>query len=62
MVIERLHANLELAQRALLNIVDVIDTLPHESAGASKFAVMTARDRISPEARERLKLLVGDYL
>lgn len=62
MVIERLHANLELAQRALLNIVDVIDTLPHESAGASKFAIMSARDRISPEALERLKLLVGDYL
>jgi 5'-methylthioadenosine phosphorylase len=62
MVIERLHANLELAQKAIVNIVEAVETLPHESAGAMKFAVMTARERITPEAKERLKLLAGDYL
>jgi 5'-methylthioadenosine phosphorylase len=62
MVIERLHANLELAQKAIINIVAGVDALPHESAGAMKFAVMTARERITAEARERTKLLVGRYL
>lgn len=58
-VIERLHANLELAQKAIVNIVDSVDELPHESAGAMRFAVMTARERISAEAKERLALLAG---
>ncbi|MCS6848684.1 MAG: S-methyl-5'-thioadenosine phosphorylase [Anaerolineae bacterium] len=62
MVIQRLNDNLALAQRAIANLAPVVATLPHESAGAMKYAVMTARDRISPEARERLRLLVGDYL
>ncbi|PJF48690.1 MAG: S-methyl-5'-thioadenosine phosphorylase [Chloroflexi bacterium] len=62
MVIQRLNDNLALAQRAIANLAPVVATLPHESAGAMRYAVMTARDRISPEARERLHLLVGDYL
>ena len=60
MVIERLHANLEVAQKAIVNIVSAVDALPHESAGAMKFAVMTARDRISAEAKARVKLLTGE--
>lgn len=62
MVIQRLNDNLALAQRAIANLAPVVATLPHESAGAMRYAVMTARDRISPEARERLRLLVGNYL
>ena len=62
MVIERLHKNLSLAQKAISNLTGVMDTLPHETSGAMRYAVMTAADRISPEARERLKLLVGEYL
>jgi 5'-methylthioadenosine phosphorylase len=62
MVIQRLNDNLALAQRAIANLTAVIPNLPHESAGAMRFAVMTARDRISAEARERLRLLIGDYL
>jgi 5'-methylthioadenosine phosphorylase len=62
MVVQRLNDNLALAQRAIANLTAVISSLPHESAGAMRFAVMTARDRISPEARERLRLLIGDYL
>ncbi len=62
MVIQRLNDNLALAQRAIANLAPVVAALPHESAGAMRYAVMTARDRISPEAREKLRLLVGDYL
>jgi 5'-methylthioadenosine phosphorylase len=62
MVIERLQANLELAQKAIVNIVDSVDELPHESAGAMRCAVMTAGERIDEEAKERVALLAGDYL
>lgn len=62
MVIERLHANLALAQKAITNIVAVVGGLPHESAGAMRYAIMTAHDRIPPETRERIKLLAGEYL
>ncbi len=62
MVIERLSANLALAQRAIANLAPVVSTLPHETAGAMSTAVITARDAIPPAARERVKLLVGKYL
>lgn len=62
MVIERLHKNLSLAQKAIANLTGVMDTLPHETRGAMRYAVMTSRDRIPPAARERLSLLVGEYL
>ncbi len=61
-VIERLHANLALAQQAIVKILAGVDTLPHECAGAMRFAVMTAHDRITPDARDRVALLTGDYL
>lgn len=62
MVIQRLNDNLALAQRAIANLAPLASSLPHESAGAMRYAIMTARDRISPEARERVRLLVGNYL
>lgn len=62
MVIQRLNDNLALAQRAIANLVAVVPSLPHESEGAMRFALMTARDRIPPEVRERVRLLVGQYL
>jgi 5'-methylthioadenosine phosphorylase len=62
MVIERLNANLELAQKAIRSLIEVVPGLPHESAGAMRDAILTAWDRISPQARERVKLLVGDIL
>ncbi|HEY3291556.1 MAG TPA: S-methyl-5'-thioadenosine phosphorylase [Anaerolineae bacterium] len=61
MVIERLNANLALAQKVISALVPVIPHLPHECDGAMSSAVMTARDRITPEARERVNLLVGKY-
>ncbi len=62
MVIQRLHANLAIAQQAIARLSATIPALPHESAGAMKYAVMTAANHISPATRERLKLLVGPYL
>lgn len=62
MVIQRLHANLALAQQAIARLASTVPALPHETEGAMKFAVMTASDRIPPAARDRLSLLVGRYL
>lgn len=62
MVIQRLHANLAIAQQAIARLVETVPSLPHETAGAMQYAVMTARDRIGPEARARLAAIVGAYL
>ena len=63
MVIERLHANLSIAQQAITNIAPVIASLPHESEGFMRSAVMTtARDSMSQQARQKLNLLIGRYL
>jgi 5'-methylthioadenosine phosphorylase len=62
MVIERLNANLALAQKAIAGLVPVVQALPHETDGAMSVSILTARDAISPAARERVKLLVGKYL
>ena len=62
MVIERLHANLALAQKCIAEIAPMIATLPHESAGASQFAVMTAATAIPASARDRLSCIMGAYL
>jgi 5'-methylthioadenosine phosphorylase len=59
MVIERLHANLAIAQQAIRKIVAGADALPHECAGASRYAVMTAPERIPAETRARLSGFLG---
>jgi 5'-methylthioadenosine phosphorylase len=62
MVVERLNANLALAQKAILNLAPVVSGLPHETDGAMSSSVLTAHNAISPAARERVNLLVGKYL
>lgn len=62
MVVERLNANLALAQRSIANLAPVVPALPHETEGAMSSAVLTARSAISPAARQRVDLLVGKYL
>ena len=62
MVIERLHANLELAQKSITLLAPRVAALPHECAGASRYAVMTAQDRIAPVARAKLNTIIGLYL
>ncbi len=62
MVIERLNANLTLAQKAIAQLAPVVPRLPHETEGAMSISVITARDAIAPATRERVRLLVGKYL
>jgi 5'-methylthioadenosine phosphorylase len=62
MVVERLNANLALAQKSIANLAPVMPTLPHETAGCMSTAVLTAQPAISPAARERVNQLVGKYL
>ncbi len=57
MVVERLHANLAIAQKAIANILPTIPALPHESADAIKHAVMTGKNVVSAAAEERVKIL-----
>ncbi len=58
-VVERLHANLALAQQAISNLLPRIESLPHETHDAAKHAVMTNKNIISGAAQERLKLIMG---
>jgi 5'-methylthioadenosine phosphorylase len=62
MVVERLNANLALAQKAIVSLAPVVHALPHETEGAMSAAVLTAQSAVSPKARERTHLLIGKYL
>lgn len=62
MVIERLNANLALAQQAIANVVTAVESLPHETDGCMRSATISAAERIPHSARERLSLLMGRYL
>lgn len=63
MVIQRLLANAEIAKRAVVNAVRRLkDAPPSPYRDALRDALITARDRIPPETKERLSLLVGKYL
>ncbi len=63
-VVAVVKANVALAQRT---VVEVAKALPDKTAdlpypAACEHAVMTAPDRISAQARERLDLVIGHYL
>lgn len=64
MVIRTLNANTGYAQQAILNLVDRLAqsdaACPCENALAD--ALITARDRIPADARDRLRPLTGKYL
>jgi len=62
-VIQRLLANAEVAKQAVVNAVQRLKNAPPSPyQDALKDAIITARDRIPPETKERLSLLVGKYL
>ena len=62
-VIQRLMANAEVAKQAVVNAVQRLKNAPPSPyQDALKDAIITARDRIPPETKERLRLLVGKYL
>jgi 5'-methylthioadenosine phosphorylase len=63
MVIEILHRNTQVAQQAIKNLADMVQ--PGEDCAcqhALAAALITQPSAISPQARERLGLLVEKYL
>lgn len=64
MIVEYLTRNAANAQRLIAGAVQRLASggLRCEQKHALEHAIITARDKITPEARERLKLLVGKYL
>lgn len=63
MVVRRLQQNTEIAKQAVVNAVRRLkDAPPSPYRDALKDAIITARDKIPPETKERLWLLIGKYL
>lgn len=64
MVIKTLHANLEVAQRALIRLVDRLASAERHCAcqNALATALLTDRQHIPPETQQRLKPIIGKYL
>ena len=63
-VLAVLKANADLAQRTVVELAKAVGALdePISAAGCMEHAVMTAPERITPDARRRLELLIGKYL
>ncbi|MCK5942394.1 MAG: S-methyl-5'-thioadenosine phosphorylase [Planctomycetes bacterium] len=63
-VLAVLKANADLAQQTVVELARAVGELdePISAAGCMEHAVMTAPDRITPDARRRLELLIGKYL
>jgi len=62
-VLEVMHANVDKAQRLLRRVVPELSGAPRACAcgGALKAALFTAPEAVTPEARQRLDLLVARY-
>jgi 5'-methylthioadenosine phosphorylase len=62
-VIRTLHHNVDLAKATVRRLCALFPPdLENPHRGELAAAILTARDAILPEARERLELLVGPYL
>jgi 5'-methylthioadenosine phosphorylase len=64
MVIKQLNANIGLAQRTIAELAPRMAQIKRtcDCEEALKTAVITARDKIPPETREKLRLLTAPYL
>ncbi len=64
MVIRTLNQNTTYAQQAIANLVTLLASQPADCAcqHALADAIITARDRLPAETKEKLKLLVGKYV
>jgi 5'-methylthioadenosine phosphorylase len=62
MVIRTLMHNTELAQNAVRRLVEAMDESDCDCQHAMREAIITSRDHIAPQARQRLDLLVNKYL
>jgi 5'-methylthioadenosine phosphorylase len=62
-VLAVIKQNVDLARRVVVELAKLVAANPPISAaGCMQHAVMTAKDRVSADARRRLQLLVGKYL
>ena len=62
-VVGNLAKNSALARKIILNVVPEIPAAPDPAAAfALQNAIMTSPERISPENRRRLALIIGKYL
>jgi len=62
-IIETLLRNAEVAKQAVQNAVGALsDAPPSPYANALQYAIITRPDLIAPEVKERLGLLLGEYL
>ncbi|MBA3468948.1 MAG: S-methyl-5'-thioadenosine phosphorylase [Herpetosiphonaceae bacterium] len=60
MVMETVQRNVAAAQATITTLVEMIDlTAVYPAHSAARHAIMTAADKIAPETRERLRLLLG---
>lgn len=62
MVIRTLMQNTQTAQDAVRRLAGQLSISDHDCEHALKDAIITAPDRIPPQVREKLSLLVGKYL
>lgn len=63
MVVQTMHRNLQIAQQAVANAVEMLDTsITSPSHTALDSAIMTARDAISPQMIEQLRPIVARSL
>ncbi len=63
-VLAVLRANVDMARRTIVEAARQLAALaePISCKGVMQHAIITARDAITPDARRRLRLLIGDYL
>ena len=63
MVVANLLKNVANSQEALRNLVPMLPSERHcDCAHALQNAIITARDRITPEAKRRLAAIIGKYM
>jgi 5'-methylthioadenosine phosphorylase len=64
MVVRTLNANLDLAQRAIIDLIPRLVATGRQCACQDSLsaAILTDRTKVTPELKQRLGLLVGKYL
>ncbi len=62
-VLAVIRQNVDLARRVVVELArNVATSAPISAAGCMQHAVMTHKDAITPDARRRLQLLIGQYI
>jgi 5'-methylthioadenosine phosphorylase len=63
MVVNTIHKNTEVAQKTILSLVENLpETTPCDCHDSLQNAFITYKEKISPEIKQKLGLLVDKYL